>query len=275
MSPRIRKSAPLPFPYGRPLTEVAPTPSRSAGRTLPYKGYLVEYAPDHPGPKYWGHVFQHRLVAEATLGRLLTRREVVHHEDRCKTNNDPANLWVFPDQAAHSRHHKRDSYCHRLDLAERLLPLAQDPRCSRVQAGRELGVDQQTVKAICQTHGIRWVSAAVRQLAEPVVREALQGRTTQEAAEVLGVSHQTLRSRFGHLLLKRAAAGSLEPHREVIRGLATSTRADALGRRYGVNPETVKMAIRRWAQQEPGAWSSVVAYQRSRRGLGRPPRRKA
>jgi hypothetical protein len=40
-------------------------------------------------------------------------------------------------------------------------------------------------------------------LNEDVVKTALRGRTTLEAASVLGVNHQTLRNRFGSLLKKR------------------------------------------------------------------------
>lgn len=47
----------------------------------------------------------HRIVAEEKLGRPLTPKEVVHHEDENKRNNDPDNLIVFSSQAAHARHH--------------------------------------------------------------------------------------------------------------------------------------------------------------------------
>lgn len=49
---------------------------------------------------------EHRVVAEAILGRPLTTREHVHHEDLNKRNNDPSNLIVFPSAAWHARHHK-------------------------------------------------------------------------------------------------------------------------------------------------------------------------
>src|SRR5277367_707189 len=48
-------------------------------------------------------------------------------------------------------------------------------------------------------HKGRWLAP----LTEVQVREALEGRTTQQAATVLGVHPQTLRNRFGHLLEKR------------------------------------------------------------------------
>lgn len=53
-----------------------------------------------------GYVYEHRLVAEGVLGRLLETREVVHHIDGDKANNDPSNLRVFPSQADHVRHHR-------------------------------------------------------------------------------------------------------------------------------------------------------------------------
>jgi transposase-like protein len=47
----------------------------------------------------------HRLIAESVLQRPLTRLEVVHHVNDCKEDNRPANLWVFPSQAAHKAYH--------------------------------------------------------------------------------------------------------------------------------------------------------------------------
>lgn len=49
---------------------------------------------------------EHRAVAVQVLGRLLELGEVVHHDDRNKQNNDPANLIVFASQGDHARHHK-------------------------------------------------------------------------------------------------------------------------------------------------------------------------
>lgn len=51
---------------------------------------------------------EHRIVAEAVLGRPLAKGEVVHHEDLDKLNNFPDNLIVFPTQAEHARHHSRE-----------------------------------------------------------------------------------------------------------------------------------------------------------------------
>jgi hypothetical protein len=49
----------------------------------------------------------HRVVAEQMLGRKLLPGEVVHHIDRDKRNNNPANLQVFNSQAEHAAHHAK------------------------------------------------------------------------------------------------------------------------------------------------------------------------
>jgi hypothetical protein len=238
-------------------------------------GYVHEYCPDHPRCSRSGYYQQHRLVAEIILRRQLSRAEVVHHEDENKTNNAPENLWLFPDQAAHLRHHKADSLRYDRQLAERVAVLATDRGLSQIEAARCLDIAVSTLQAILRTHHIHWANRGESGLDEVSVREALRGRTTLEAAQNLGVNHQTLRNLFPGLLSKRASPGSLERHRGEIRSLASSIRAAALAERYSVNPATVLGAIRRWSQQEPGAWSEIVAFQQSRRGLGRPPRRKA
>jgi hypothetical protein len=76
------------------------TPNRRITRT----GYVLRYRPDHPHAQSKGHVFEHRLVMEGILGRLLDPEEVVHHLDGNGLNNDPANL-ELTTQSAHMRDH--------------------------------------------------------------------------------------------------------------------------------------------------------------------------
>lgn len=57
--------------------------------------------------KFYGR-HEHRVAAEAMLGRHLRPGEVVHHRDGDKLNNDPMNLEVLPSQAEHTKTQRRD-----------------------------------------------------------------------------------------------------------------------------------------------------------------------
>lgn len=107
-------------------------------------GYVMEYSPDHPAASSAGRVFQHRLVMECVLGRLLERHEQVHHKDHDRTNNDPSNLELV-DASTHAAHHA----AHRPDVAERLteqqVRAALDGR-TNVEAAAHLGVSYSTLR---------------------------------------------------------------------------------------------------------------------------------
>ena len=57
--------------------------------------------------KFYGR-HEHRVAAEAMLGRPLRPGEVVHHRDGDKLNNDPMNLEVLPSQAEHTKTQHRN-----------------------------------------------------------------------------------------------------------------------------------------------------------------------
>ena len=50
-------------------------------------------------------VDEHRLVMENRLGRELSSKEVVHHIDGDKSNNEIDNLMLFPTKKAHTKFH--------------------------------------------------------------------------------------------------------------------------------------------------------------------------
>ncbi len=64
------------------------------------KGYLVYRELPLRGQK------EHRVIAEKVLGRKLKTKEVVHHIDGCKTNNNNSNLLICTDEY-HRLIHKR------------------------------------------------------------------------------------------------------------------------------------------------------------------------
>ena len=73
-------------------------------------GYVVIYFPGHPKSmttKVWnGYVYEHIIAAEKLLGRPLQEGEVVHHEDKIRSNNEIDNIKVFKTKGDHNRYHR-------------------------------------------------------------------------------------------------------------------------------------------------------------------------
>lgn len=74
---------------------------------------LSTNGPKPRGDGYIGHnvegrtKLEHVLVAERALGKPLPPGAQVHHWDRDRSNNAPANLVICPDQAYHRLLHRR------------------------------------------------------------------------------------------------------------------------------------------------------------------------
>lgn len=85
------------------------------GRSVASNGYvLVHVGKAHPLADVRGYAYEHRLVAERTLGRSLRAGEIVHHRDGDKQNNAPENLEVLPSIAHHRVEHRRSGRARRL-----------------------------------------------------------------------------------------------------------------------------------------------------------------
>jgi len=63
--------------------------------------------------KYLGR-HEHRIVAEKMLGRKLTSKDVVHHKDGDRHNNDPSNLEVM-NHSQHAIIHAKLTFKRRYD----------------------------------------------------------------------------------------------------------------------------------------------------------------
>lgn len=69
------------------------------------EGYVaVKVAAGHHLRQAHGYAYQHRLVAEETLGRRLGPDEVVHHRNGVRHDNRPENLEVTT-RGEHAREH--------------------------------------------------------------------------------------------------------------------------------------------------------------------------
>jgi hypothetical protein len=75
-------------------------------------GYLWQRATNHPNVDCRGYVLQHRLVMEKSIGRILSKNEVVHHINGIRDDNRIENLVLCISNGSHikSEHHKYNRY---------------------------------------------------------------------------------------------------------------------------------------------------------------------
>lgn len=239
-------------------------------------GYVMEWCPTHPRAAV-GVIFQHQVVMECHIGRFLLRGEVVHHINKVRHDNRIENLRLFSNHAEHMREHHKE----RRSLDPKLIEQVRKVACDPLQGLSSLDCSPTTAKRICEEQGIAWTvkkgpKSVAMLLSDASVREALQGRTTAEAAKALGVSHSVLYTRFAHLLQKRPSPGYLDEQRNQILGMlrAGLSRAD-ICRDLGVNRLTLTKSIQRWKEQgaksgEPVLQEGVPSY-RGRRPLHKEP----
>ena len=77
-------------------------PNFKGGRIIDPRGYALVYVgKGHHLADVRGYAYEHRIVAEKKLGRRLRRGEEVHHE-KSNSDNDPADLTVAKNRAAHN-----------------------------------------------------------------------------------------------------------------------------------------------------------------------------
>lgn len=70
-------------------------PSWKGGRTGKGDNYIGIWKPEHERADSQGYVYEHTLVMEEKIGRLpIKGKEVIHHIDLDKHNNDPNNLYL-------------------------------------------------------------------------------------------------------------------------------------------------------------------------------------
>ena len=83
-------------------------PKWKGGRSLNGYGYWLILNQNHPNAIN-GYIKEHRFVMEQKLGRILNRKEIVHHVNGIKIDNRPENLELF-NNSEHSRLHMKRRY---------------------------------------------------------------------------------------------------------------------------------------------------------------------
>jgi len=68
------------------------------------QGYKYLYLPNHPLAMR-NYYLEHRYIMENKIGRLLKRKEIVHHKDNNKLNNNIENLHLFKSHKEHAKFH--------------------------------------------------------------------------------------------------------------------------------------------------------------------------
>jgi hypothetical protein len=63
-------------------------------RSINASGYILIWAPEHPKSFSGGWYYEHRLIAERQIGRILRSWETVHHISGDKTDNSYDNLFI-------------------------------------------------------------------------------------------------------------------------------------------------------------------------------------
>lgn len=78
------------------------------GRVIASNGYvLIKVGFDHHLADCRGYAYEHRLVAEKKLRRRLKAGEIIHHRNKVRTDNRPANIEVVRGNAEHFLNHRR------------------------------------------------------------------------------------------------------------------------------------------------------------------------
>lgn len=105
LAPRTNREAGM--VKGEPMRYAKGHRRRAMARRAHSDGYVLVHSPGHPRG-HNGYVYEHILVAEKALGRMLSARAQVHHVDHDRKNNAGGNLVICEDRSYHALLHRRE-----------------------------------------------------------------------------------------------------------------------------------------------------------------------
>lgn len=73
-------------------------------------GYIEIFMPQHPNADRYGYIYEHRLIMEKCLGRILKSSELVHHRNKIRDDNRKENLQLVSRQS-HKENENQEVEC--------------------------------------------------------------------------------------------------------------------------------------------------------------------
>jgi len=84
-----------------------------------WHGYKWIYLPNHPNVGVKGYYGEHRYIMEQHIGRILSKKEVVHHINHDRTDNRIENLKLYNSTGQHIKENHLKLTPHRkLDMSQ-------------------------------------------------------------------------------------------------------------------------------------------------------------
>lgn len=77
------------------------------GGKIKANGYVKIYKPEHHKADNRGRIYEHTLICENALGKLLPDGAEIHHVNENRGDNSPGNIVLCQDSAYHSLLHQR------------------------------------------------------------------------------------------------------------------------------------------------------------------------
>jgi len=123
-------------------------PNFSGGKYMDDKGYIRILCPEHVN-NVRGYMYEHRLMLEKYLGRLLLPWESVHHINEIKIDNRIENLFLttVAEHSAIHREGKRKTLAQRTHMRNKVrAKMAKKGGARRTHDGRFVQRDESVVE---------------------------------------------------------------------------------------------------------------------------------